>query len=62
MKTRYWLIMIMFIESGALYSSAIIVELALYFTHSNAIYIIFDAMAQIIVRPLGWFHSAADFP
>jgi hypothetical protein len=37
------------IESGALYSSALVIEIALFVTQTNAIYTIFDGMAQVIV-------------
>lgn len=50
MGPRYWGILAIIIESGALYSSALIIEIALYASKTNAIYVLFDGMAQVIVR------------
>ena len=49
MGPGYWGIMAIVVESGALYSSALIIEIALYVSKTNAIYVLFDAMAQVIV-------------
>jgi len=49
MGPRYWGILAIVIESGALYSSALVVEIALYVSKTNAIYVLFDGMAQVIV-------------
>ena len=49
MGPRYWGILAIIIESGALYSSALVIEIALFVSKTNAIYVLFDGMAQIIV-------------
>lgn len=49
MGPRYWGILAIIIESGALYSSALIIEIVLYASKTNAIYVLFDGMAQVIV-------------
>jgi len=49
MRHRYWAIMAIVVESGAIYSSALIIEIVLYVSKTNAIYVLFDGMAQVIV-------------
>src|SRR5258706_1250766 len=49
MGPQYWGILAIIIESGALYSSALIIEIALYASKTNGIYVLFDGMAQVIV-------------
>ncbi|KIY63296.1 hypothetical protein CYLTODRAFT_403470 [Cylindrobasidium torrendii FP15055 ss-10] len=44
---RYRRVLAMIVESGAIYSSAIIIEITLYFLNSNAFYIIYDPIAQL---------------
>ncbi|KAF5393478.1 hypothetical protein D9757_000494 [Collybiopsis confluens] len=43
----YRRVLTMVIESGAIYSSAIIIEITLYFLGNNAFYIIYDPIAQL---------------
>ena len=47
---RYWRVLVIIIESGMIYSVALICELALYFLGSNAFYIVYDPIAQLTVR------------
>lgn len=49
---RYWKTLAVVIESGAIYSSALIIEITLYFLNTNAFYIIYDPIAQLTVRML----------
>ncbi len=49
---RYWRILLIVIESGMVYSIALIIEITLYFIGSNAFYIVYDPIAQLTVRPL----------
>ncbi|KAK1220214.1 hypothetical protein PQX77_017034 [Marasmius sp. AFHP31] len=44
---NYQRILVLIIESGAIYSSALIVEITLYFLGSNAFYIVYDPIAQL---------------
>jgi len=44
---KYRRILTLVIESGAIYSSALIIEIALYFLNNNAFYIIYDPIAQL---------------
>ncbi|KAK7472403.1 hypothetical protein VKT23_000517 [Stygiomarasmius scandens] len=44
---RYRRIMLIIVESGAVYSSALIIEITLYFLGNNAFYIIYDPIAQL---------------
>lgn len=44
---RYWRILIIIIESGMIYSIALISEITLYFLGSNAFYIVYDPIAQL---------------
>ena len=46
----YWKILLIIIESGMVYSVALICEITLYFLHSNAFYIVYDPIAQLTVR------------
>ena len=39
----------MVVESGLIYSSAILIEIILYFLNSNAFYIVYDPIAQLTV-------------
>ena len=47
---RYWRVLLIIIESGMLYSIALICEITLYFLNSNAFYIVYDPIAQLTVR------------
>lgn len=47
---RYWRILLIIIESGMVYSIALICEITLYFLNSNAFYIVYDPIAQLTVR------------
>ncbi|KAL0581779.1 hypothetical protein V5O48_000256 [Marasmius crinis-equi] len=44
---NYQRILVLIIESGAIYSSALIIEITLYFLGSNAFYIVYDPIAQL---------------
>ncbi|KAI0087735.1 hypothetical protein BDY19DRAFT_219876 [Irpex rosettiformis] len=44
---RYWRVLVIIIESGMVYSIALICEITLYFLHSNAFYIVYDPIAQL---------------
>ncbi|KAE9392005.1 hypothetical protein BT96DRAFT_924966 [Gymnopus androsaceus JB14] len=44
---KYRRVLTLVIESGAIYSSALIIEITLYFLNSNAFYIIYDPIAQL---------------
>lgn len=44
---RYWKVLIIIIESGMVYSVALICEITLYFLNSNAFYIVYDPIAQL---------------
>ncbi|KAI3618979.1 hypothetical protein WG66_000516 [Moniliophthora roreri] len=44
---KYRRVLILIIESGAIYSSALIIEITLYFIGSNAFYIVYDPIAQL---------------
>ncbi|EMD39585.1 hypothetical protein CERSUDRAFT_111897 [Gelatoporia subvermispora B] len=44
---RYWRILLIIIESGMIYSVALICEITLYFLDSNAFYIVYDPIAQL---------------
>jgi hypothetical protein len=46
---RYWRVLVIIIESGMIYSVALICEITLYFLGSNAFYIIYDPIAQLTV-------------
>ena len=48
---RYFKSFMLIIESAMIYSAAILIEIVLYFTNSNAFYIIYDPIAQLTVRP-----------
>ena len=48
---RYWKVLLIIIESGMIYSVALICEITLYFLSSNAFYIVYDPIAQLTVRP-----------
>ena len=48
---RYWRILLIVIESGMIYSIALVIEITLYFIGSNAFYIVYDPIAQLTVRP-----------
>lgn len=47
---RYWRVLLIIIESGMIYSVALICEITLYFLDSNAFYIVYDPIAQLTVR------------
>ncbi|KAF7792585.1 hypothetical protein EIP86_003679 [Pleurotus ostreatoroseus] len=44
---RYWRVLLIIIESGMVYSIALICEITLYFLDSNAFYIVYDPIAQL---------------
>jgi len=44
---RYWRILLIIIESGMIYSVALICEITLYFLNNNAFYIVYDPIAQL---------------
>lgn len=46
---RYWRVLVIIIESGMVYSIALICEITLYFLNSNAFYIVYDPIAQLTV-------------
>lgn len=49
---RYWRVLLIVVESGMVYSVALICEITLYFLNSNAFYIVYDPIAQLTVRYL----------
>ncbi|PBL04616.1 hypothetical protein ARMGADRAFT_911341 [Armillaria gallica] len=44
---RYRRVLALVIESGAIYSSALIIEITLYFLNTSAFYIVYDPIAQL---------------
>lgn len=48
------------IESGMIYSVALICEITLYFLNSNAFYIIYDPIAQLTVCATVYFIAACS--
>lgn len=48
------------IESGMIYSVALICEITLYFLNSNAFYIIYDPIAQLTVCAPVFFIAACS--
>lgn len=46
---RYWKILLIVIESGMIYSIALVFEITLYFMGHNAFYIVYDPIAQLTV-------------
>jgi len=44
---RYWRVLVIVIESGMIYSVALICEIALYFLNNNAFYIVYDPIGQL---------------
>ncbi|KAI0645766.1 hypothetical protein C8Q79DRAFT_715227 [Trametes meyenii] len=44
---RYWRVLVIIIESGMIYSVALVCEITLYFLGSNAFYIVYDPIAQL---------------
>lgn len=44
---RYWRILVIIIESGMIYSVALICEITLYFLSLNAFYIVYDPIGQL---------------
>ncbi|THH30055.1 hypothetical protein EUX98_g4135 [Antrodiella citrinella] len=46
-KFRYWRVLLIIIESGMIYSVALICEITLYFLGNNAFYIVYDPIAQL---------------
>lgn len=45
----YFKVLLVVIESGMIYSIALICEITLYFLNSNAFYIVYDPIAQLTV-------------
>jgi len=50
-------VLVLVIESGMIYSAALIIEIACYFAGSNAFYILYDPIAQLTVSPVHPFSS-----
>ena len=48
---RFFRTFMLIIESAMIYSTAILVEIVLYFSGNNAFYIIYDPIAQLTVSP-----------
>ena len=48
----YFKVLLVIIESGMIYSVALICEITLYFLKSNAFYIVYDPIAQLTVSPV----------
>ena len=46
---RYYKVFLLIIESAAIYSTAVLIEIILYFSNSNAFYIVYDPIAQLTV-------------
>ena len=46
---RYYRVLLIVIESGMIYSVALVCEITLYFLSSNAFYIVYDPIAQLTV-------------
>ncbi|KAL0571795.1 hypothetical protein V5O48_010169 [Marasmius crinis-equi] len=46
--TRYRRVLLLIIESGAIYSSAVLIEIILYFAPNNGFYIVYDPIAQLV--------------
>jgi len=44
---KYWKILSIIIESGMIYSAALVCEITLYFLNSNSFYIIYDPIGQL---------------
>ncbi|KAI0323990.1 hypothetical protein GY45DRAFT_1332033 [Cubamyces sp. BRFM 1775] len=44
---RYWRVLVIIIESGMIYSIALVCEITLYFLGSNSFYIVYDPIAQL---------------
>jgi len=44
---RYWRVLVIVIESGMIYSVALICEITLYFLNNNAFYIVYDPIGQL---------------
>ncbi|KAI8976423.1 hypothetical protein BD414DRAFT_531010 [Trametes punicea] len=44
---RFWRVLVIIIESGMIYSVALVCEITLYFLRSNAFYIVYDPIAQL---------------
>ena len=42
---------LLIIESAMIYSTAILIEIVLYFSGNNAFYIVYDPIAQLTVSP-----------
>jgi hypothetical protein len=54
---RYWRVLLIIIESGMVYSVALVCEITLYFLNSNAFYIVYDPIAQLTVRAPSFLSS-----
>ena len=54
---RYWRILLIIIESGMVYSVALICEITLYFLDSNSFYIVYDPIAQLTVCEISFARS-----
>lgn len=50
-------ILVLIIESGMIYSAALIIEISCYFAGSNAFYILYDPIAQLTVSSVHLFPS-----
>jgi hypothetical protein len=54
-------VLVLVIESGMIYSAALIIEIACYFAGSNAFYILYDPIAQLTVSLIRPFSSFSSF-
>lgn len=54
-------ILVLIIESGMIYSAALIIEISCYFAGSNAFYILYDPIAQLTVSSIQSFPSFSSF-
>ena len=48
-RFRYTRVLLLIIESAMIYSTALVIEITLYFIGSNAFYIVYDPIAQLTV-------------
>lgn len=62
-SVKYKKVLSLVVESGAIYSSALVIEIALYFVKTNGFYIVYDPIAQLTVRGIffPWFCANQKF-
>ena len=48
---RFLRAFMLIIESAMIYSTALLIEIVLYFSGNNAFYIVYDPIAQLTVSP-----------